>query len=106
MQTLAAQSERNQTPLGVILLDVDHFKQVNDTYGHPVGDLILQQVAQRLQASIRTYDIAARFGGEEFLVLCADTDVPTAVQVAERIRTVVAEQVFTTPPGGHPARYR
>ena len=98
-QTLAAQSERNQTPLGVILLDVDHFKQVNDTYGHPVGDLILQQVAQRLQSSIRTYDIAARFGGEEFLVLCADTDVPTAVQVAERIRTVVAEQLFTTPQG-------
>ena len=99
MQTLAAQSERNQTPLGVILLDVDHFKQVNDTYGHPVGDLILQQVAHLLQASIRAYDIAARFGGEEFLVLCADTDVPTTVQVAERIRTVVAEQVFTTPQG-------
>lgn len=99
MQTLAAQSERNQTPLGVILLDVDHFKQVNDTYGHPVGDLILQQVAHLLQASIRAYDIAARFGGEEFLVLCADTDVPTTVQVAERIRTVVAEHVFTTPQG-------
>lgn len=63
---MAAQSERNQTPLGVILLDVDHFKQVNDTYGHPVGDLILQQVAHRLQASIRTYDIAARFGGRSF----------------------------------------
>lgn len=70
----------------VILLDIDHFKRVNDMYGHDIGDIVLQWLAQTLQAELRVQDIVARWGGEEFLVLLPDTSLDEALETAERLR--------------------
>ena len=75
----------------VLLCDVDHFKHVNDTLGHEAGDQVLQNIARIVRQQLRASDLLARFGGEEFVVLLADTDGPAAVQVAERIRLQVAQ---------------
>jgi two-component system cell cycle response regulator len=83
-------AQRNTLPLGVILLDLDHFKQVNDTYGHAAGDQVLCEVARRMRGQLRTGDVAGRWGGEEFLVVLPDSDDAGAAQVAERIRTALA----------------
>jgi diguanylate cyclase (GGDEF)-like protein len=71
------------------MLDIDHFKTINDTYGHGVGDGVLQAVARTVTDSIRASDLLFRYGGEEFLVLLADTDEEGAAQLAERIRTAL-----------------
>ncbi len=81
-----SRAERYGRPLSVIMLDIDHFKEVNDTHGHPVGDAVLTQTAERLQAALRTSDIAGRWGGEEFLIICPETPLETAMQLAERLR--------------------
>ena len=94
LHTMLIRAQHNAAPLGVILFDADHFKQVNDTYGHPGGDQVLRDLARIAQAHVRPYDLAARFGGEEFLVLCDGADLPTTLEVAERIRTSVASHVF------------
>ena len=80
---------RNRQPLAVILMDVDHFKQYNDTYGHQAGDEVLRQVAQILSAHVREGDFVARYGGEEFVVVLPRTDLESAVAVAERLRRAV-----------------
>lgn len=77
---------RNCTPIAVLLLDIDHFKKVNDTYGHPAGDFVLQEFGRRLGSEVRAGDIAGRWGGEEFLVVLPGADLPAALTVAERIR--------------------
>jgi diguanylate cyclase (GGDEF)-like protein len=74
------------TNFGVITIDIDHFKQVNDRFGHPVGDEVLRRVGRLIQSSVRAEDTAARFGGEEFLLLAADVDDDPAAKLAERIR--------------------
>jgi diguanylate cyclase (GGDEF)-like protein len=79
-------AERLQQPLSLVMLDIDHFKQFNDTFGHPAGDELLRQVAQVLRESARAYDVAARYGGEEFALLLPNTTLEQAVQVAERLR--------------------
>jgi diguanylate cyclase (GGDEF)-like protein len=81
---------RNATPLAVLLLDIDHFKNVNDTYGHPAGDLVLQEFGRRLGSEVRAGDIAGRWGGEEFLVVLPGADLPAALAVAERIRRTIS----------------
>jgi len=82
----------------VILLDVDHFKQVNDTHGHDVGDLVLQWLAQTMQSTLRVQDIVSRWGGEEFLVLLPDTSLEEAMEIAERLRmTIESTPVADTP---------
>ena len=93
LQTMLTRAQRLGRPMGVMLLDVDHFKQVNDTYGHPAGDQVLRDIAHILQANVRAYDLAARFGGEEFLVLCEGADLSATADMAERIRTAVASHV-------------
>lgn len=80
---------RNKQPLALILMDVDHFKQYNDTYGHQAGDEVLRQVAQILLANVREGDFVARYGGEEFVVVLPRTDLESAVAVAERLRRAV-----------------
>jgi diguanylate cyclase (GGDEF)-like protein len=75
----------------IILLDVDHFKRINDTYGHDAGDLVLQWMAHSLQAAVRAQDIVARWGGEEFLVLLPDTNLDEAIETADRLRQLVEE---------------
>ena len=86
LHSAAQMAERLQQPLSLVMFDIDHFKQFNDTYGHPAGDELLRQVAQVLRESARAYDIAARYGGEEFALLLPNTALEQAVQVAERLR--------------------
>jgi len=81
---------RTKTSLSVVMLDLDHFKQVNDTHGHQVGDQVLVQVADLLRKTVREIDIVGRYGGEEFLVILPDCPAKEAVNVAERIRAGVA----------------
>jgi diguanylate cyclase (GGDEF)-like protein len=82
---------RHQQPLSLIMLDIDHFKQFNDRFGHPAGDELLKQVAEVLRQSARAYDVVARYGGEEFAVLLPNTSLEQAVQVAERIRIQISQ---------------
>jgi len=77
-------------------MDIDHFKSVNDTYGHPVGDKVLKRVAQVLRASARKTDIVARYGGEEFAILMEEADAVAATRIAERIRESVEKEVFAS----------
>lgn len=94
METMLVRARRKAEPLGVIILDVDFFKRINDTFGHPVGDTVLKAIAIILEQSAREYDTVARIGGEEFLVLCDNTDKETVRLVAERIRTNVEQAVI------------
>ncbi|MBM3129745.1 MAG: sensor domain-containing diguanylate cyclase [Chloroflexi bacterium] len=82
---------RYQRPLAAIMLDIDHFKQINDTYGHPAGDRVLRALAGCCRESIRTLDIAGRYGGEEFFLLLPETDLASALVIAERLRHSVEE---------------
>ncbi|NTV94961.1 MAG: GGDEF domain-containing protein [Thiobacillus sp.] len=88
---------RYGTPLALAMLDLDHFKQINDTYGHDAGDLVLVRLAETLHQLMREVDVVARMGGEEFAVLMPDTQAEVAVQVADRLRQAVAEMAVETP---------
>ncbi|MDZ4696393.1 MAG: GGDEF domain-containing protein [Deltaproteobacteria bacterium] len=82
-------SQRHHIPLTLVGIDIDHFKQVNDTYGHPFGDAVLTEVAARIFDSVRVEDVFARTGGEEFSVICRGTDGKQGLVAAERIRNAV-----------------
>lgn len=86
---------RYREPLSMIMLDIDHFKRVNDAYGHHTGDMVLQHTARLVADSIRTIDYSARYGGEEFVVMLPHTTGKKAMALAERIRTAIAEHPFT-----------
>ena len=88
-------ARRHQEPLSLLLLDIDHFKVVNDTHGHPAGDIVLSEFARRLSQQLRMGDTAGRWGGEEFLVILPHTDLPGGLEVAERIRAAAAAAPFT-----------
>ena len=83
-------AHRLQRPLSILFVDGDHFKHVNDTYGHVIGDVVLAELGQRLREALRAGDEVGRFGGEEFVVLLPETDCEEAVQIAERLRNAVA----------------
>ncbi|SMC32339.1 diguanylate cyclase [Fulvimarina manganoxydans] len=83
-----------RTPVSVLLLDIDHFKVVNDRHGHSAGDAVLQGVADIVARSVRSVDLVARFGGEEILVALPETDAPEAVAAAERIRRTIGQTSF------------
>jgi diguanylate cyclase len=82
-------------PLSIILVDVDHFKAFNDRFGHQFGDQVLRLIAQALKGGLRTYDLAARFGGEELVAVLPGADVGVTRAVAERIRQAVANRQIT-----------
>jgi diguanylate cyclase (GGDEF)-like protein len=84
-------SQRMDRPFCCLMLDLDHFKKINDEYGHPVGDLVLQEFAQRCQRSVREIDLIGRYGGEELVIFLPETNSETAMQVAERLRESVAK---------------
>ena len=85
-----ARAVRYHQPLSLLLLDVDHFKQYNDTFGHPAGDAVLRSVAQALGSTARDTDVAARYGGEEFVLILPQTEEAGALVIAERIRAAIA----------------
>ncbi|MEO7962328.1 MAG: sensor domain-containing diguanylate cyclase, partial [Gemmatimonadaceae bacterium] len=85
-----ARAKRNARPVTLLLLDIDHFKDFNDSYGHPRGDEVLRMVARQLSRSIRDTDFAARYGGEEFAIILPDTDRDGAAQMGERLREAIA----------------
>jgi diguanylate cyclase (GGDEF)-like protein len=96
---MLARAERTQGRQALLLTDIDHFKKVNDTYGHPTGDVVLRGVAQVVRDCVRKVDLAARYGGEEFAIVLEGTDREGARQLAERIRAEVEKQVFPSQKG-------
>jgi diguanylate cyclase (GGDEF)-like protein len=99
---MLARAERTQGRQALLLTDIDHFKKVNDTYGHPTGDVVLRGVAQVVRDCVRKVDLAARYGGEEFAIVLEGTDREGARQLAERIRGEVQKQTFSSAPGKDP----
>lgn len=89
-------SRRYKEPLSMILVDIDYFKQVNDTHGHQIGDSVLQEFSQILSTNIRATDIVGRWGGEEFLIICSQTDSDGALALAENLRKIIENFSFTT----------
>lgn len=85
---------RNAAPAYLLLLDVDHFKRINDTYGHQAGDIVLRHVADVLRSTVRRGDLTGRVGGEEFVAVCLDSDDVGVVQLAERLRSAVEDQAI------------
>lgn len=85
-------ASRSGMPLSVMLIDIDHFKSINDTYGHAAGDTVLREAATAMRTAARRGDSVCRFGGEEFLVICPNTDLKSAYQSAERLRKILASQ--------------
>jgi len=94
-----ARAEREESSVGVLLLDVDHFKSVNDTYGHRVGDDVLREIAEAMRSTTRPYDAVGRYGGEEFLIVLPGCDQVNAISHAERLRKAVSGVSVATPQG-------
>ncbi len=92
-------SQRKGTPLAVLMADIDHFKEVNDAFGHLAGDTVLREVSQRLQSNLRPYDGLGRYGGEEFLLVASDAGVAAALDLAERLRASIASGAMKTEEG-------
>jgi diguanylate cyclase (GGDEF)-like protein len=93
-------ASRYGTPLSVIMVDIDHFKRFNDTWGHQTGDKVLKQAALLLSALVRVTDLPARYGGEEFSLLLPHTDYKAALDLAERLRSGIERKVMVTSPKG------
>ncbi len=94
LNVMLGKAQEQDRDLALMIIDIDHFKAVNDTYGHDIGDAVLREFSARLRRNIRGVDLACRFGGEEFVVLMPDTDSSQADMVAERVRQSMAEQTF------------
>jgi diguanylate cyclase (GGDEF)-like protein len=92
-------ARRQSYRISCVYIDVDHFKQVNDSHGHQAGDDVLREVAARIKNELRMSDVMGRFGGEEFVALLIDADLDAASMVAQRICTSVAGQPFVLPEG-------
>jgi two-component system cell cycle response regulator len=91
---MLGKAQGQERDMALMILDIDHFKSVNDNYGHDVGDTVLKEFAARLKRNIRGVDLACRFGGEEFVVLMPDTDYRQAEAIAERVRQSISERSF------------
>lgn len=96
LQSLLERLDKEGKGFALIMMDIDHFKAVNDTHGHPAGDRILKEFATRISSGIRGFDLAARYGGEEFVVVLPDADAALANMVAERLRQMVQQRPFET----------
>ncbi|WP_315730181.1 MULTISPECIES: PleD family two-component system response regulator [unclassified Bradyrhizobium] len=99
LATLAEQAASRGKPLGLMMLDIDFFKAINDTYGHDAGDDVLREFAMRVRRSIRGIDLACRYGGEEFVIVMPETDLHVAGMVAERLRRSIANEPFAVHKG-------
>lgn len=98
LKTLVSEAIRTGRPLSMLVADIDHFKQVNDTYGHDGGDEVLKEFSERFRRNTRGIDLACRLGGEEFIIIMPDTDIARAYQVGERLRACVAADPFQVRP--------
>jgi two-component system cell cycle response regulator len=94
LDNLVSNAAESGKPLAFLIMDIDHFKSVNDTYGHDIGDEVLREFAKRIGANVRGIDLACRYGGEEFVVVMPDTDMSFAFTVAERLRKSVEMTMF------------
>jgi diguanylate cyclase (GGDEF)-like protein len=94
LERAVSQAARAGQPLSLLMIDLDHFKRLNDTYGHTVGDAALQGAAAEIQLQVRGGDLAARYGGEEFAIILPDTDGPAAFRMAERLRKALSNRVL------------
>jgi len=94
-----ARGFRESRPVGLLVIDVDHFKRVNDTHGHPAGDGVLREVGRRLSEVLRPYDTLGRYGGEEFLVILPDCDPGSMRRLAERLRHAIRDTAVDLPDG-------
>ena len=100
LQKHCEEAKRHQRPLSLVMIDMDRFKHINDNHGHAIGDRVLYQTARVIEASVRTYDVSARFGGEEFCLVLPDTALCDAVEVAERVRSALESMPIAMPDGG------
>ncbi len=98
LQSTLARTSRDDEPVSVMMMDLDRFKQTNDTYGHLAGDAVLREAAKRMKAAVRRYDSVGRYGGEEFLIVLPGCAVDAAYSQAERIREAVGSQPFLAGP--------
>jgi len=87
-------SRRYTRPFSLVMIDIDHFKKINDTWGHPAGDAILRELGALMRENFRKLDVPVRYGGEEFACLLPETPLEEAIQVAERFRIVVEQNAF------------
>jgi diguanylate cyclase (GGDEF)-like protein len=90
-------AQRKGSPLSLVIMDIDHFKRVNDTFGHQQGDVVLVDIAALAKQDLRSYDVAARYGGEEFVLILPETTHEEALMVAERIRVNIQQKTFPPP---------
>jgi two-component system cell cycle response regulator len=102
LATMVDQATTRGRPLSLLIIDIDHFKAINDTYGHLAGDKVLKEFARRIQSAVRGIDLAGRFGGEEFVVAMPDTHVSVAYLVAERLRSLISAEPFKVGEGLDP----
>jgi diguanylate cyclase (GGDEF)-like protein len=98
MQRALLKARRDANPLGVLMLDLDHFKRINDAHGHARGDLVLKNTTRAVQSTLRAGDIVGRFGGEEFVILLPGADLEQAMGAAERCRAAVAKMEIPEAP--------
>jgi two-component system cell cycle response regulator len=99
MQRELVRARRDVTPLGIVLVDVDHFKNVNDEFGHETGDCVLREITKRFSESLREYDGIGRYGGEEFLLVIPGCDLAATVRRANQIRELISSRPIPTPLG-------
>jgi two-component system cell cycle response regulator len=99
---LVARATRGGDPVSALMIDIDHFKKINDGFGHDIGDEVLREFAVRLASNVRAIDLPCRYGGEEFMVIMPDTSLEDAGRIAERIRRHVAGSPFRVPGGSEP----
>lgn len=102
LQREIAYIDRSNKPAAVILADLDHFKNVNDRFGHQIGDAVLEEAVKRMSATLRPYDVLGRYGGEEFLIVLPGCDAAGAMEVAERVRDALARAPLPTSAGDIP----
>ena len=95
-------ANRHRATLALLMLDIDHFKRINDEHGHQTGDTVLREIARRLSSAMRAEDVVARFGGEEFAIICRSTGESEAKVLADRLRVIIADEIST--PNGSPLR--